>query len=87
VKIAVTDEDIANGVCGDSELCAVAHAILRQTRAGAASVGDDWIHVDGRTYATPEDVAEFIGKFDGGDPVDPFEFKLDLPIDLIRGGN
>jgi hypothetical protein len=87
VKIKVTAEDIATGVRCDSDLCAVAQAIYRQTRAGTASVGSDWIAVDSRSYETPFEVAQFIDKFDDQEPVEPFEFELDLPIELIRGGN
>jgi hypothetical protein len=81
-RIQVTAEDIAKAIPKDSNVCAVARAIAR-TIPDAKSIA-----VDMRTirfsrnqrrlvYLTPTNVAQYVVDFDGGRPLEPFEFSID----------
>lgn len=89
--IFVEQHHIDCGCVGDGGNCPVALAILAVLPAKSV------VHVDRRyisfyssasgrcVVSTPDAAAEFIEAFDGGEPVEPFEFVL--PIDrFINGG-
>src|SRR5256885_4584440 len=73
--IEVTAEDIANGKKSSITDCPVALALHR---AGfpTATVGA-WSMMNGEGFdALPEGVSQFIARFDGGEPVEPFSFEV-----------
>ena len=82
MKVEVTPQDIARGHPEDNCCCPVALAVRRAVGI-ATSVGTGKIVVD---YATPwqteiwnpEEVTEFVERFDAGLPVEPFAFDLEF---------
>lgn len=80
ITISVTEEDIANGRRKRCQKCPVAIAMLR---AGFYTVwanpGDlTWIDSERNEHScvTPDEVREFITRFDNHEPVAPFTFEL-----------
>ena len=79
MKINVKQADIERGNY-QSWGCPVALAIQRTTRRKVCA-GMAWItFANGETYRTPEQVKEFIERYDKDRPVKPFTF------DLTKGG-
>jgi hypothetical protein len=80
VLVHVTNDDIRNGECLSCHACPVALAIRRKLSAWrpqpGVSVGAQTIVVDGYRFVTPVRVTRFIRRFDGGDTVQPFAFRL-----------
>ena len=81
--IRVTQEHITKGVMGDIFRCPVALALCEQ---GGYEPGDLTVNyseivapLGDRDIAAglPAEAAEFIGLFDDGESVQPFEFRLD----------
>src|ERR1700733_8349347 len=64
VKIEVTEKDIRNGVCADTERCAVTKAIKRAIPKTWVSVDDMIIEVGQQRIDTPAKVAKFVGAYD-----------------------
>lgn len=83
MRIQVTQYHIDKGVPEDDRRCPVALAIqdagLPDVRVGQ---NRDTIEVYGNMYAGtspyPGAVADFVRAFEHGEPVEPFEFQLDL---------
>jgi hypothetical protein len=82
MAIQVTQQDIDRGKRGDDCWCPVALAINRWSGRNS-SVDVDTVVIgidtaDGKPdeFLTPPKIAEFIRRFDNGEPVEPFEFDL-----------
>lgn len=83
--IRVTQEDIDHGQRGFCATCPVALAATRaagrEIRIGystwLAGTVTGWLQGE-RSGPLPKAVSEFIDRFDAGDPVQPFEFELEL---------
>lgn len=76
MKITVTAEDIAYGKVRSCRECPVALAIRRANPSADIYVDGYRIAIDDGRAVTPDIAREFIGAFDGGYPVEPFEFEL-----------
>jgi hypothetical protein len=82
LKIHVTQEDIDNGIRDDALKCPIARAIKRVVSSFLSVSGYDINFDDGFNFLRippPEKVTDFIIAFDAGDPVEPFDFELNLP--------
>lgn len=85
VKIKVTQDDIRNGLKETASLCPIALAAKRSL-AKIGSMDGVGITIigftanNGRQYNLdlPNEVTEFIRRFDGDEPVEPFEFQLEI---------
>jgi alpha-ketoglutarate-dependent taurine dioxygenase len=91
VKIQVTDQDIAHGLAGDCEECPIALAIYRALSATAGirvGTGGVTLYRDhaNAMVALPAAASRFISRFDHDDLVEPFEFDLDVPDELVPAG-
>ena len=76
VKIAVTAENIFDGVPRAGTRCPVALAVNRNFCVGVA-VGYDIAHIDSDTlWDLPRSAQRFIARFDHDKPVKPFNFFL-----------
>lgn len=89
MKISVTLNDIHAGVSGDCKLCPIALAIEREVGCKVDVCGGDSIEFFGKNYCGVTDLDEdkidtFIGDFDGGTTVHPFDFELREVIDVAR---
>lgn len=87
VAIRVQADDIANGVPGHPDSCPIA---LAATRAGIVkpSVGEyeiDSLAADATTEDVylPVEAVGFIGMFDTGQEVSPFEFTVEVPASWL----
>lgn len=83
LEIDVTADDILNGVREDALACPVALAAMRATGCGHVMTDGDVLRIDesgGETMEgnLPDSVAEFVSRFDRGDPVLPFSFGVEL---------
>lgn len=76
--VHVTRADVNEGICGDPSNCPVALAIANTLKVDhhKVVVTPLLITVNAEPYRTPVRVRAFIRKFDGGDPVKPFAFRL-----------
>jgi hypothetical protein len=75
--IHVTKRDISHGVAGSCHECPVALAVTRTLGVhGGVNVTPKAIKAGGRVYRTPQSVVRFIRRFDSGDPVAGFGFRL-----------
>src|SRR5438270_5862557 len=73
--IEVTAEDIANGKKSSISDCPIALALHRAGFPNA-TVGA-WSMMNGEGFdAHPEGVSQFIARFDGGEPVEPFSVEI-----------
>jgi hypothetical protein len=77
VTISVTQEDIADGIKGNSEKCPIGLAMMRQgvatgTGGKSLTIGAG-VSIDRENKAK---VFEFMEKFDKGKVVTPFEFTM-----------
>lgn len=77
MKIQVTQDDILLGEPGACDRCPIALAIKRRTMR-EVSVGPRRIQVGVSSMDSPLSCVEFISLFDDGQPVQPFEFEIDL---------
>lgn len=79
--VEVTQEDIDDGSPGDCHLCPIARALARM-HGQSPEVSDFFVHDarvvirDGGHIILPEVATEFIKRFDGWQPVQPFSFDL-----------
>ena len=90
VRVQVTQQDIDAG-CHDGSNCPCARAARRvlpgfpRIRFGIRAW---WL--DDRTGPAlpyPAEVADWIDRYDYRKPVEPFEFDLDVPDDLLAGAS
>lgn len=83
MKITVTAADIASGRRGSSCDCPIARAIRRAGGDITADVACSYAYVGRRPHRRqlllPLSARQFMADFDHGEPVEPFEFELDLP--------
>jgi hypothetical protein len=93
ITVSVTHDDIAKGVAADCHLCPVARAVIRALPGvPELSVGSMWLYRDGaplrgqQMCSLPLAAVDWIEEFDGHNPVEPFEFVLDVPADLVPAG-
>lgn len=90
VKIQVTAEDIAHGLAGDCEECPIALAIYHALHDAPVRVGTGGVtiyHEDTNAMvALPVAASRFISRFDHDEVVEPFEFDLDVPDELLTAG-
>lgn len=85
MKIIVEQSDIDTGIPRSATDCPIAKAVMRVSvgtyefvRVGFISIRCmDRTNVT-RTYTIPLKVSEFIGNFDAGRSVEPFEFDIEL---------
>ena len=96
VKVEVTQVDIDEGCRKISGSCPVALALARASKAKFVNVyarcnlntghyrwiaeGIFRIHF---IVALPDVVGAFVGAFDEGKPVSPFEFTLEMPVGAV----
>lgn len=79
MRIYVTADDIANGKVNNCEGCPIALALRRCTGSKHVDVDAGRLCIDDGGRATPPKVADiFIGDFDEGKPVTPFEFDVEF---------
>jgi hypothetical protein len=84
LKIEVTAEDIQNGMPGWCGKCPVALAVRRAlggfVKREVASVGVSYaaVYVDSRIHMLPSDARMFVQNFDEGEPVEPFDFEIEV---------
>ena len=82
--IKVTPRNIRMGYPGNTCRCAVSLAIREAAQIppgeGDVRVGEDYIYVHHKQYATPEDVRHFVRMYDGRYAVEPIQFHLDIPV-------
>lgn len=76
MRIAVTEQDIKEGRQGSYLSCPIALAIQRTTEARSVLVGRRTANVDGTVFVLPASAEFFVGDFDAGESVEPFEFDL-----------
>lgn len=83
--INVTQEDIENGIRHSCFSCPIALAVKRETGCNC-SVESANFHLKARifmmgsyeAYFPGKEAEDFINNFDGGKPVKPFSFELDV---------
>lgn len=76
MKISVTQDDIDKGSRQCGYACPVAKAIMRALNTIYVFVNYRTIRINTLECGLPNGVADFIRLFDGGQPVQPFEFEL-----------
>lgn len=91
-KIHVTQEHINGGVCRRPSSCAIARALLSVLRpnltVNCSQCGFSIIENHDVVYSAspmPEEVSNFITRFDRKQPVKPFEFEVEIPNEYLRG--
>ena len=84
--VCVTKGDIEDGVPEDHHLCPVALATKRATgyEVTVCSFGIEFMSEWGGLgwSGVPDEVPEFIGRFDDLRKVEPFSFELSLPCEM-----
>jgi hypothetical protein len=85
VIVKVTAQDIKNGECGSPFDCPVARAVTRTLKAakrlpkGICPVGvGSSIRIGKERQTAPVSVQRFVQKFDGGEQVQPFAFRISI---------
>lgn len=97
VTVEVTEDDIQEGLRGDSENCPTARALCRDLPVSRAEVTRERIRLVPETpnddgyfdlwrLQTPMEVAHWVNAFDSGEAVDPLEVELEIPEDLAPEG-
>ena len=87
VRIEVTAEDIAAGLRNNACQCPVARAAQRACNVESSRKLGVFRRKGGLALETwdtdgpqlPKDVVEWVYRFDGGLPCEPFSFELELP--------
>lgn len=84
MTIHVLSKDIKAGTVADVHACPVGRAIQRELKVEShdVRVTMNGITVLGTFTPASTRVRAFIQKFDGGDPVKPFAFRLQRPVEL-----
>ena len=83
-QISVTQQDIMEGERNSSQNCAVAIALRRSLQTVFVSVCDASAEINGRQYALPNHVTQFISDFDLDILPEPMQFELaiDEPLEV-----
>ena len=85
--IKVSADHIARGTKCDECNCPVALAIKEIVADGVyVQVCGDEIDLGGDLIQSARQVEQFVFDFDKGLPVEPFEFALEVPERLLKGG-
>lgn len=80
MRIQVTAEDIRCGRQQEPSSCPIALAVKRCSGMESVEVSEcDVEYGAGRIANLPWKARLFVGQFEDGEPVTPFEFDLDLP--------
>jgi hypothetical protein len=83
ITIDVTADDIANGVRGRCSTCPVALAVRRVPGLEKWEVGGMSAFYGASSFPLPCAASRFIMDFDGGRPVEPFSFEVDVPDEYL----
>lgn len=90
ITIQVTEQDISTGLAGDCEECPIALAIYRALSDAGVRVGTAGVTLyregTNAMLALPEAATRFIDGFDHDEAVEPFEFDLDVPDEIVPAG-
>jgi hypothetical protein len=78
MKIQVTQQDIDEGIAGKCYDCPIALAIARVLHIRLRVFRTIVIYSFGYLIFLPNCVIQFIDQFDNNEPVQPFEFELDI---------
>lgn len=84
--VKVTKADIRNGCPCSSSDCPIALAIWRQAkkkRIGVVRVRSRVVYINHQQIGLPDSAVHFMRHFDARDPVEPFEFYLDVDLNEI----
>lgn len=79
MKVQVTQDDIdfsLNRPKDEIQYCPIENALIRQGYE-EVSVSRRWARFGGKEIELPLEAREFIGEYDAGLKVEPFEFELD----------
>lgn len=74
-NIYVTEDDIRNAIRGSATHCPIALAIKRATPFKEVSVGGG-ASCNGFPMSLAAEHAEFVRRFDAGEPVEPIQFQM-----------
>lgn len=77
MTINVSYEDIADGVACSPDRCPLALAISREG-FDSVSIAGPFAFVNGNLIKLPFEARHFVYDFDLSEPVQPFEFELDV---------
>lgn len=81
ITIHVTEQDIRDGLIDDPWSCPVARALA--AHGFVPFVSSDEMKFPKMGWAdNPQSVKQFIRRFDAGEPVEPFTFRITLPDDI-----
>lgn len=89
VTVDVTPEDLSNGLPGNCGLCPVALAVRRIVRDDVAIrvsmsiLSWRWPDYTTGSVDLPWTAENFIKRFDAACEIEPFEFEIDLPDELL----
>ena len=80
-QVSVTRHDIERGIPGDAFCCPVMLACLRSVpMALSASPWSLEVGTPNQGFVElPPEVTNWMEQFDGGRPVEPFEFEIEIP--------
>lgn len=78
--ITVLQSDIDNGKRRDWFQCPIALAAGRDLNKEYVGVSN-YLTIGMRDYPLPEEAIQFALRFDGGQPVEPFKFKIEIGED------
>jgi hypothetical protein len=76
--VRVTKKHILHGECGSLCKCPVALAIHDAANCGHVNVTTARVIVDGTQVKAPRSVSRFVQRFDLGEQVKPFAFRLSI---------
>ena len=84
-RIDVTYDDIQHGKQRSCFDCPVALAMTRAVGC-RTTVGRSSFTLEPRWWgaALPEEAASFVDRYDGGVPVEPFTFHVEIPTEYLR---
>jgi hypothetical protein len=74
--VPVTQDDFDNGTPGDGAQCFLALAIKRAIPGADVSITGEQPTINDRSIALTADIIEKIGRYDRGEPVQPFTIYL-----------
>lgn len=87
ITITVTQDDIEKGEATNCHYCPIAIAAKRAFKAYSVSCAVRLLIYTDETsykkYKLPDEALNFIGDFDNGKGVEPFEFEIDETKPLI----
>jgi hypothetical protein len=83
--VKVCQGDINSGVPENATSCPIARALRSIVKdVNGYEVLQDQIQIRGKIMALPKSARKFIKKFDAGDPVKPFNFRVKLPVSSLK---